>query len=113
MLQAANLSRGERKSLAYHQVVAARLAADAALIDVARSRLQWYRQRNPSSAYYYDRWDSLLSGSLHDLIKVITGTSAECCALRQENPFVDLISQKERAAIYRQVVEEIDGTNSL
>jgi hypothetical protein len=103
------LNRGERKSLAYHEAVAERLCADPSLVGIVRTRLQWYRERNPSSASYYDQWASLLSGPLSELINVMVGTSSECCAMRQENPFVDLISQRERAAIYRQVVEEIDG----
>jgi len=109
MLKVQNLNRGERKSLAYHQVIAARLSADPALRSVALTRLQWYLERNPHSASYYRRWSELLTGPISELIEVLVGTSQECCALRQENPFVDLISQRERAAIYRRVVDEIDS----
>ncbi len=103
------LSRGEQKSLAYHQVVADRLRENPALVDIARNRLQWYRSRNPSSAYYYDTWERLLSGPLVSLVEMMTSRSEEARALRQENPFVDLISQPERARIYRSVVEAIES----
>lgn len=83
MLQVQNLNRGERKSLAYHQVIADRLSADPTLRNIALARLQWYQKCNPHSASYYRRWSELLSGPISELIKVLVGTSQECCALRQ------------------------------
>jgi len=96
------LTRGEKKSLAYHEVVAARLRADPKLIEIAQQRLRWHRDSNPAGKAYYDRWERLLSGPLEVLIAAMLDPSPRGCALRQENPFVDLIDQRERAAIYRQ-----------
>lgn len=105
------LTRSELKALAYHRVVADKLRADPTLLDVARDRLRWYRERNPSGASYYDAWQTLLSGPMNRLVEVITSPDAEACALRQENPFVDLITQPERARIYRSVVEAIEASS--
>jgi hypothetical protein len=103
------LTRGEQKSLAYHYAVADKLRVDPALLATARRRLQWYRERNPQGRRYYERWRQLLTGPLEQLLAAMTDESAAGCALRQENPFVDLISQRERAEIYRQVVARVDA----
>lgn len=103
------LTRGERKALAYHAAVADELRVRPELRNVARSRLQWYRERNPAGKQYYDRWEALLAGSLEDLLALLVDPSADACAMRQENPFVDLISQRRRAAIYRAVVQQMDA----
>jgi hypothetical protein len=103
------LTRGERKALAYHMAVADKLRADPGLRATARTRLQWYRERNPAGKVYYDRWEELLTGPLEELLALLVDPSANACSLRQENPFVDLISQSDRAAIYRAVVEQIDA----
>ncbi len=104
-----SLTRGEQKSLAYHQVVAKKLRDDPTLLTVARDRLRWYRQRNPAGLFYYKQWDRLLDGPIEVLMLAMTSASQESCALRQENPFVDLMTQPERAAVYRRVAEEIDA----
>jgi len=103
------LSRGEQKSLAYHRVVAEKLRDNPTLVEIARNRLQWYRSKNPPGGAYYDAWERLLAGPLAVLIETMTSPSDEACALRQENPFVDLVSQPERARIYRSVVESIES----
>jgi hypothetical protein len=103
------LTRSEQKSLAYHQAVVEKLRAKPALRAVAIRRLEWYRERNPSGAMYYDRWHALLTGPMDDLIAAMLDPSDVGCSLRQENPFVDLVAQSERAAIYGATAARIDS----
>ena len=102
-------TRGEQKSLAYHQAVAEKLQANPELRTIAERRLEWFRERNPSGAAYYDRWATLLAGPLEELIAAMLDPSDVGCSLRQENPFVDLIDARHRDRIYRAVVERIDS----
>jgi hypothetical protein len=102
------LTRGEQKSLAYHRAVADRLRVNPALVDVALRRLDWYKEKNPLSARYYAEWQRLLLGPLDSLMAALVSESDAACALRQENPFVDLIPQTERARIYQGVAHAID-----
>lgn len=102
------LTRGEQKSLAYHRAVAVKLSANPSLVESAQRRLQWLRNMNPGAHAYYDVWQSLLQGSLDDLIATLVSESERSRALRQENPFCDLLTQRERAAIYRITAQQID-----
>lgn len=103
-----SFTRGEQKSLAYHRAVAQKLRANPSLVDNVSRRLQWLREMNPAARAYYDEWQRLLQGSFDDLIAALLSESERSCALRQENPFCDLVSQPERAAIYRAVAQQID-----
>lgn len=102
------LSRGEQKSLALHKVLAAKVQADPLVLGVVRERLGWLRARNPGSSVYYDRWLELVDGDVEELVMAMTGDSEHSCALRQESPFVDLVDQRERARIFREVAAAID-----
>lgn len=103
-----SFTRGEQKSLAYHRAVAEKLRANPSLVNSASRRLQWLREMNPAGRAYYDEWQRLLQGPLDELIAALVSESESNRALRQENPFCDLISQPERAAIYRTVAQQID-----
>lgn len=102
------LTRGEQKSLALHRSVAAKLLADPSLRAVARQRVAWLCARNPGGTKYYDEWATLLDGSIGKLVDAMVSPSEHGCALRQENPFVDLVDQKERARIFRETAAAID-----
>jgi hypothetical protein len=105
-------TRGELKSLAYHEVVARRLREDPTRVEVARARVVWLRERNPAGASYYDRWDRLLQGPLEALIAAMLDPSDRGHALRQENPFMDLVTQRERAEIHRAVIRSLEAVMS-
>jgi hypothetical protein len=102
-------TRGQIKSLAYHEVVARRLRENPALIEVARARVAWLRERNPAGTPYYDRWDRLLQGPLEPLIAAMLDPSDRGHSLRQENPFMDLVTQRERAEIHRTVIRSLEA----
>lgn len=103
-----NLTRGEQKSLAMHKAVAAKVRAQPFLLSKARERLQWLRNKNPAAVSYYDDWADLLDGNIETLLAAMVDPSEHACALRQENPFVDLVDQKERARIFREIAETLD-----
>ena len=103
------LTRGEMKALALHTAVAERLRHEPSLVSLARERVRWLRRRNPAGSGYYNDWERLLDGPLPPLLDMMVSRSERACALRQESPFADLVDQRERARIYRLVVQELDG----
>jgi hypothetical protein len=103
-----SLTRGERKTLALHRAIAARLRADPSLVSLAMARVGWLRVRNPAGARYFDEWERLLRGPLTSLLEMIASPTEHACALRQESPFVDLVDQRERARIYAAAADEFD-----
>lgn len=103
-----SLTRGEQKSLALHRALAVTVRADPSVLATVRRRLEWLRSVNPAGAAYHDEWARLLDGPLDTLLDVMVSPSPHACALRQENPFVDLVDQKERARIYRAVSDSLD-----
>jgi hypothetical protein len=107
-----SLTRGEQKSLALHRTLADRLRGDPSLVGIARARLDWLRTKNPAGRQYYDEWCRLLDGPLDELLDVMVSPSELACALRQENPFVDLVDQKERARLFRAVADAVDAGQS-
>jgi hypothetical protein len=104
------LTRSELKALALHCAVADSLKRRPESRAIALRRLEWLREKNPAGARYYDEWRQLLLGSLTDLTATLTDESPRGCALRQESPFGDILTQRERAAIYRKVAHQLDAT---
>lgn len=99
---------GEARSLAYHRVIAERVAADSGRITIARANMvEWGRRRTLSSEYV-DRWLALLDGPLPALLAKLVEDSEDARALRQSTPFAGVLDARERRAIHRSVRSEIE-----
>ncbi len=99
---------GEARSLAYHRVIAERVAADPSRVAIARANmLEWGRRRTLSSEYV-DRWLALLEGPLPVLLAKLVEDSEDARALRQSTPFAGVLDARERRAIHRSVRTEIE-----
>ena len=106
------LTRGEHKALALFRALATRLQEDPAVIGRARQRLIALSEQHPHARRYYSEWDDLLTGDRRRLLEVMTSESEHSCALRQESPFAGVISQAQRAAIFRSVVERLGSAQA-
>lgn len=90
----------DRRSLALHELVATKLEADPALLDVARSNLTRWLAAHPTGALV--EWRHLLEvTSLPQLVALLRSTSETAVRLRQSSPFAGLLTQAERQAILR------------
>jgi hypothetical protein len=90
----------DRRSLALHEAVAAKLEADPTLIEVARTNLSRWLQLNPAAALV--EWRDLLQvKSLPQVIALLRSTDEESTRLRQSSPFAGVLTQAERNAILR------------
>jgi transcriptional regulator with XRE-family HTH domain len=97
------LTREDRRSLAYHRLIAIKLLEDpASVITKGRQNLARMRAADESgrSARYIDAWRSLLEGPEHELIGVLIDPSERGRDLRQTSPFAGVLTPAERSRVY-------------
>lgn len=98
------LTREERRSLALHRVIAARLAADPeAVLAHARRNLATMRRANEdgSAERWFAEWGRLLRGPAAAVIEVLVSRDQHARDLRQVTPFAGVLSDEERRMAYR------------
>ena len=97
------MTREDRRSLAYHRLVAVKLLQDpAAVVAKAEANLARMRDADSSgrSSRYFDAWDALLHGADHELVAVLLDPSEPARDLRQTSPFAGVLTPAERAIVY-------------
>jgi transcriptional regulator with XRE-family HTH domain len=97
------LTREDRRSLAYHRLVAAKLLDDpAAVMAKARRNLARMRRADASgrAARYLEAWGRLLDGDECDLVATLLDPSERARDLRQASPFAGVLTPEERSRVY-------------
>ena len=97
------LTREDRRSLALHRVIAARLLADPdAVIAKARRNLQVMRRANAdgSADRWFDEWERRLDGPVAGIVEALVSHDQAARDLRQVTPFAGVLTDEERRAIY-------------
>lgn len=87
----------ERRSLAYHQVVASRL--DPQLIAEARERVDRLAGEGHLHPRYAARWRELLALPIGRIAEAIAADNPDACELRQSSPFAGVLNEQERRRI--------------
>jgi hypothetical protein len=98
------LTKAERRTLALHEAIAAKLNADPDSVRRrARENLRVIREadRNGHGDIYNDTWASLLDGPLDRLHAVLTGTDQVARDLRHSSPFAGVLTDEERLSILK------------
>ena len=86
----------ERRSLAYHTVIADRLERDPRILPRARERAEsWIRARSVAE-HYAIGWREILNGSPAEVRAFLVDPSERARAFRQVSPFAGVLSPKER-----------------
>lgn len=88
----------DQVSLELGRRVAAGLAKHPEWLELARANLdRWSRQNHDAPALLrcYDEWRELLSRPPAEIIAILTETSGEGQRLRQNSPFVGVLSPQE------------------
>jgi hypothetical protein len=98
-----------RAKLALHEAVAARLIAEPAILDRARSLLEEWIACGGRSLPLLLRWRDVLSGSIADVAAVLTDRSEAAAWLRSASPFAGALDPHTRLAILRQVRQQFAG----
>lgn len=87
----------DRRRLALHEAVAAKLEADPALLNVARENLRRWLSTNPASALA--EWSHLLEVTpVSQVVALLRSSDEHAARLRQSSPFAGLLSAEERRA---------------
>jgi hypothetical protein len=90
----------DRRSLALHEAVAAKIEARPELLDVARANLARWISRTPHPALL--EWKDLLERmSVGDLVTLLRSQDETAARLRQSSPFAGVLTPEERQAILR------------
>ena len=88
----------DRRSLALHERVAARLEADPALLETARANVERWLCSTPSAALL--EWRHLLRDTPPPEILALLRSRGEIATrLRQSSPFAGVLTPEERRAI--------------
>jgi hypothetical protein len=98
----------EERSLAYHQAVAEKLAAEPQLLDRARARVQSWLASGEVHPHYASAWKEILARSIAEVQAFLAQDSENARALRQVTPFAGALDPRTRWRIWRQVREALD-----
>jgi hypothetical protein len=91
----------EARSLAMHCLIARKIAADPALLDVARRNLKaWSARYGDSPPRALDEWRTILERSWPEIAAVMTDASELGARLRQSSPFAGILTAAERRRVY-------------
>src|SRR4051812_27215367 len=95
--------RAELRSLAYHRAIAARLAAEPAILERARSRVRTWLQTGAVHPRYCAVWDGVLASPLDELKTALVAETEAMTAARQSTPFAGALSARERWTLWRSI----------
>ena len=93
------MTDSEIRTLELHRAVSLKIEANPTdTISIARRNLALMRESDQfgRSGFYFDTWQTLLDGSLSDLVRVMVSTDAAAKELRQASPFSGILSDDER-----------------
>lgn len=91
----------DRRSLALHEAVAAKLETDPTLVDLARANVRRWLATNPATALV--EWRAVLDATpLPQLVALLRSPDEEAARMRQSSPFAGVLSPAERQAILEQ-----------
>ena len=92
--------RIDRRSIALHAAIAAKLRARPELLQIAFDNLDRWAPNASHAKPYFDKWRELLARPLDELLPLLTEDTERMRALRQANPFAGILTPAERWSIY-------------
>ena len=98
----------EARSLAYHRIVAERIAEDPSILDHARARVALWLLKVPPP-FYAVQWAERLAEPLPSLQRFLVDPGADAIELRQSTPFAGAIDARERWRLWREVADRVQG----
>ena len=101
------MTREERRSLALHHAIAAKLMDDPeTVLEVARANLARMRAGHPEADDLLSEWARLLKRPVPEVVHVLTDPGLRARELRHVTPFGGVLSAADRTAVYRRFREE-------
>ncbi len=94
------LRREELRSLWLHRAVAGKVVADPVrAIATARGNIRRFREIQPRARAWLDAWDRILDAGPERVLETLTSPTREAIDLRQNTPFVGLLSDDEQQSV--------------
>ena len=91
----------EARSLAMHCLIARKIEAEPALLDIARRNIESWRVRYGNEPpHALEEWREILARPWPEVAAVITDPGERGARLRQSSPFAGVLTQVERRRIY-------------
>jgi hypothetical protein len=96
----------DERSLAFGRLIAAKIAANLALVEKGRANVRrWLQSCSPAARPALLEWQAALDGPLDELLALLTATDERATRLRQSSPFAGVLSTAERTAILAEFQE--------
>jgi hypothetical protein len=93
-------SRLDERSLAMHQLIAAKVRADPAMLDKARENVRRWQASDGSPTPALAEWAQILDGPTNKIAQFLVERSERATRLRQSSPFAGILTEAERRTIY-------------
>lgn len=102
------MTREDRRSLAFHRAVAARLLEDPEpVLRRARRQLRLLTKGHEHAAPLLRRWNGWLGLPIADLVERMLDPGQQARDMRQVSPFAGVLSARERTAVLRDFRAEL------
>ena len=92
--------RIDRRSMAFHRLIATKIESDPAVVARARDNIARWSARGDREAYL-DEWSRILASDPRKIVRFLQSSGQRATRLRQSSPFTGVLSDEERAAILR------------
>src|SRR5262245_44469156 len=92
--------RVERRSLALHRAIAAKLRVQPQLLQIAHDNIERWSRKRPRSLPYLETWREILTRPLPEVLELLQEDSARMTELRQSTPFAGVLDPRERWRVY-------------
>lgn len=93
----------ERRSLAYHDAIAERIARDPSIVERARTKVASWVASGGVHPKWIAAWSELLTRPLAELCDKLREPTEQMTALRQVTPFTGVLDARTRWTIWRSV----------
>jgi hypothetical protein len=90
----------DRRSLAFHRLIATKIEAEPDLVNVASRNIDRWRHQGRTERYLKE-WEGVLRGGADEVVRVLRSTGQRATRLRQSSPFVGILAKEERDGILR------------
>lgn len=90
--------RIDRRSLAFHRLIATKIEADPGVVARARDNITRWSSKGHREVYL-DEWSRILSSGPREIIRFLRSSGQRATRLRQSSPFTGVLSDEERAGI--------------
>lgn len=92
--------RLDERSLTMHELIAAKVEADPALLDTARDNVRRWRTSDGSPKLALVEWEQILDRPVNQVARFLAERSEHATRLRQSSPFAGFLTEVERRTVY-------------